>query len=264
MPQRSRDPGFEGELTRASPVSPHCARCRAQPARQQAGCAQEHAQEEARVHSGDEPIVPPQVKVGHTILGVRHGSRLVDDRNAAPVEPNQHFDVELHSISGRRFIEQRDGRCERIDPESAHRVANAERQRVDPHPHVRGVASNQSAQRYRVIVDGNAANDRFWLLARQGKERGNLRTRRAVRQRRSAVHACIHAAGLRAIPPLPRRPCHGCRAGEAGSCQAASARHRAAARSPHRCRRRRRRSSDQERAPARTSSVLLHRGCTRA
>src|SRR5690606_23011873 len=88
-----------------------------------------------------------------------------------------HLDIEIHTRAEPRAIEQLDHGRERVDTEAAHAVRNIEGERVEPHEHVREIATVEAALRHRFIKHGPTANHLVRMRARLREEAPDIAER---------------------------------------------------------------------------------------
>jgi hypothetical protein len=126
--------------------------------------------EKGGVHARDQHVVAQRQKVRHTVGRIADPGWQVDHFHPVPIQAHQDFRIEIHAFAERMTTCQRLHRCDRIDPEAAHRIANRKRERVNPNPDVGQVARVQAQLRHRLVVHRAAGDDRLRMLARQVDE----------------------------------------------------------------------------------------------
>ena len=140
----------------------------------QARQAAQHAEKQPQVHRADEQVVEPEPEVRDAVLRVAYPSIEPPHGHAAPVKPHQHLDVEIHSRAGPLLVQQPDQLGDRVDPETAHRVADVERKGVEPDEDVGQVAAVEPGSRHVRAEDRPAADHGPGLLPAGCQEPGQV------------------------------------------------------------------------------------------
>ena len=191
---------------RASPALP-----------QQSGPGEERAEQQPRVHAGDAPVVAPHPEVRQVAGRIGDPHRMIDDRRAGPVQAHDDLGVEIHALADAgALVDQRGDGGQRIDAQAAHRIADAERQGLDPNADMRDPAPHDPSQRGRAVVDRPACHDRVRTVLRQSEHVGDRRhvvlavgvDLEAVAETRRAgkPEACENGGALASIDVEPRHP----------------------------------------------------------
>jgi hypothetical protein len=104
------------------------------------------------MHPRNQEIVAPHAEMRNAIARVADPGSDINHHEAVPHQPNQHFGIKIHPLAQPAPLRQCQHRRNRIHPEAAHRIANLQRQGIDPDPDVGQVAAIQSHGGHRFIV----------------------------------------------------------------------------------------------------------------
>lgn len=103
----------------------------------------QHPQKQPRVHFADAHVVSEGVEVGHAVGGVLHGRFNPNRLDAAPVQADEDFRVEIHAVAYGFFADDRKRGGERVQAEAAHAVFDVARPSVQHVPEVGNFAPLQ-------------------------------------------------------------------------------------------------------------------------
>src|SRR6218665_834382 len=106
---------------------------------------------------------------------VTDSRRQVGQAHALPMQAHQQFGVEVHAPAEAGLIDQPDHRLQRGDTETAHGVANIQRQGVDPYPDVGGVAPIKARLGHAIVIERNAVDHGIRPLVRECEKFRDIR-----------------------------------------------------------------------------------------
>lgn len=134
----------------------------------------QHTEKQPCVHFADAHVVGEGVEVGHAVGGVLHGRFNPNRLDAAPVQADEDFRVEIHAVAHGFFADDRKRGGERVQAEAAHAVFDVARPSVQHVPEIGNFAPVQPRFGRVVSVLRPAADDGFGVLFRRRQEFGRV------------------------------------------------------------------------------------------
>ncbi|RMS18764.1 hypothetical protein ALP75_205193 [Pseudomonas syringae pv. actinidiae] len=108
------------------------------------------------------------------VLWIVNAGRQPAHRLTAPRQAHEDLRIEVHALADSHRIDQREHRRQRVQAKTAHRVANLQRQRVDPYPDVGEIAGVQTTFRHACVVLRITADQCFGVLTRLLQKHRNI------------------------------------------------------------------------------------------
>ena len=108
--------------------------------------------------------------MGETVGRIDDPGRQEAYRHPGPVEAHHHLGVEIHALTETPSIQQFQGRGQRVDPKTAHAVADFKGGGLQPDPDMGDIATVETPLRHRLVIDGSTGDQRLGMQPRLGQQ----------------------------------------------------------------------------------------------